>query len=285
MPKSKINLPRLLLAKVRDGDFAHAGDKEAIDIVLNKTKQLIKKNPTEKKEALDAGCGLGGTACAFQDSGFDVNGIDSDAAAIEHAKKHYPHIPFIEGDILKIAEIFPKKHFSLIYLFNVFYALKERQRESLHHLAKIAKPGAILVIFDYTHRNLDKPHGLIDLAGTPMAPIVPGLLHKWLEETGWEIVEETDLSPQFKQWYSDFLIKFENKREELLQQFTQEAFDKVYDTFSQLLKQLNAEIIGGTAVYARRTNQNPSSFFATNCEGKQTVSPTGVISTHIKANL
>ena len=44
----KINQARLILSELRGGDFTHAGDKEAIDMVLTKLKQdypeIIKEN-------------------------------------------------------------------------------------------------------------------------------------------------------------------------------------------------------------------------------------------------
>ena len=45
---SKINNPRLLLAQVREGDFAHAGDREAIDI----GKKIIEKKKKSKGDSL-----------------------------------------------------------------------------------------------------------------------------------------------------------------------------------------------------------------------------------------
>ena len=52
---------RQILALVRDGDFAHAGEEEAIERAL----QEVPKDPNQ--QILDAGCGRGGTAAYMQD--------------------------------------------------------------------------------------------------------------------------------------------------------------------------------------------------------------------------
>jgi hypothetical protein len=36
----QINEPRLLLTHLRDGDYAHAGDKKAIDLVISKLLEI-----------------------------------------------------------------------------------------------------------------------------------------------------------------------------------------------------------------------------------------------------
>ena len=60
-----------MLAMMRKGDYAHAGEEEAIDLVMNK----IPKDNT--RLILDVGCGLGGTAKYIQDHGWGkVTGID-----------------------------------------------------------------------------------------------------------------------------------------------------------------------------------------------------------------
>lgn len=58
--RSLLNSSRLLLSRVRGGDYAHAGDRKAIDIVLEKVLSL--EPDLKSKAVLDVGCGCGGTA-------------------------------------------------------------------------------------------------------------------------------------------------------------------------------------------------------------------------------
>ena len=253
----KINNPRLLLAKLRNGDFAHAGDKEAIDIVLKKIFELI-VNPNSCSEsdlksemkALDVGCGLGGTAEYIRKAiSFDMYGIDIDKSAIQHAKRKYSNIQFFEYDVMDIEKYLQKNQFSLIYLFNVFYALPQ-QKESLKHLAAIAKPGALLVIFDYTCNKQDLEFDLKDLAGKPMKPVSLHNLKKWLKDSGWNLTEIVDLTAEYERWYEEFLKLMIVNKEMLLKEFSDEIFTKVHDTFLILLNSLKNKKIMGSAVYA-----------------------------------
>src|SRR5262249_37767539 len=117
------------------------------------TKLIVNRNSNYNgvnKKVLDVGCGLGGTAEYVKNhTSYDVYGIDIDESSIDHAKLHHPNINFFRCDVLDVNHFFNKEKFDIIYMFNVFYTLSN-QKESLRQLAKIAKPEATLVIFDYT---------------------------------------------------------------------------------------------------------------------------------------
>jgi len=250
MPKN--NNPRMLLAQVRHGDFAHPGDTQAIDLVLEKVQKLL-HHPDENLgqiQALDLGCGLGGTAAYIQQkTTWKIAGLDQDPAAIQYAQAHYPNLFFKEGKAQDLDKHF-ETQFDLIYLFNVFYALPE-QKEALATMKKVAKKNALLVIFDYTYPNKSKPSTLTDLNDKLMQPIQPNDLEDWLKETGWELIETTDLSGKFEEWYEVFLSKLVQDKEQILNEFTQEAYDKVYDTFSAIGENIQRRELGGNVFYAR----------------------------------
>ena len=87
-----LNQARLILSQLRGGDFTHAGDKEAIDMVVTKLKQ---EHPEVLKgNCLDVGCGFGGTADYLVKQGFKhVWGIDIDKSTIAYAKSKYTRPP------------------------------------------------------------------------------------------------------------------------------------------------------------------------------------------------
>lgn len=70
LPMEKMNTARLLLANLRGGDYAHPGDKDAIDMVIRKVLEL--SPDIQKGICLDIGSGLGGTANYMYESGFPL---------------------------------------------------------------------------------------------------------------------------------------------------------------------------------------------------------------------
>ena len=141
--------PRLLLAKLRQGDYAHPGSTDAIDLVL---ETLLKHCPSGKLNILDAGCGRGGTAAYVKNKiNADVQAFDLDSDAIHYASQTYPQVTFFKCDISETSK-HVKGTFDAICLFNVYYALSEQQA-SLQELARVSKPGTVLAIFDYVNLN------------------------------------------------------------------------------------------------------------------------------------
>jgi SAM-dependent methyltransferase len=259
-----LNQSRLLLTKIREGDYAHAGDREAIDLILarvtyylqqKKSAQVPESSPEDlykNTKTLDVGCGFGGTADYLYSKGFhNIRGFDIDKASIDYASLKYPRVNFSVDDVRNITHRFEKNSFSLIYLFNTFYALSD-QPQALNDLAEIAEPGAILVIFDYSYLQQNKSHGLKDLLGNKMRPIVIGPLRKWLDQAGWEILEETDLSQHFIRWYWDLLKKLELRETIFLKEFSEDLINKFYKVYADILKELNEQVLGGIVVYAKR---------------------------------
>lgn len=250
---SKPNPSRLLLAKIRGGDYAHAGDKDAFRIVLPKIANYFKDQLVEQT-VLDVGCGFGGTADYFYTQGFhNIWGIDIDKGAIDYASSKYPFIDFSICDATMADQKFEKDFFSLLYLFNVFYALSDQEKmQALNSLAEVAKPGALLVIFECTSPKPEDPQEVKDLAGKPMRPIVLPLFHEQIKKSKWEIIEETDLSSNFIKWYQELLYKLDQQKNSFTNDFPPEIIDNLTNTYITILTKLEKKIWGGIVVYARR---------------------------------
>ena len=87
-----------ILAALRDGDFTHPGEIEAIDLMM---KNVTKDND---QNILDIGSGLGGTTDYLNNNGFgNAIGIDIDSEHIHYASKKYPDSYFIAADVLHAA--------------------------------------------------------------------------------------------------------------------------------------------------------------------------------------
>lgn len=245
-----LNEARLLLTNLRGGDYAHAGDEEAIDLVISKVLELSPQ--TLQGPCLDVGSGFGGTASYLHRLHFSsIFGVDLDEAAVRYAQEHYPQVPFTHGNAHQVTEFFDPDYFSFIYLFNVLYAI-ENKSSLLAKLSQVAKSGAILAIFDYTTKQTDLQ--LNDLAGKPMHPIVVSELKSVLKETGWEVIEITDLSPNFLTWYQILLQKLETESPLLSLRFSESSLMKVRTTFRTIESWLSSSLLGGVVIYAKRAS-------------------------------
>lgn len=253
MNSSKMNVPkvnqaRLILSELRGGDFAHAGDKEAIDMVLAKIHQDFPE--VLSGNCLDVGCGFGGTAEYLAKNGFEhVFGVDIDPAVIEYAKAKYRGVEFITADATSLSMKFEKNFISFACFFNVLYAI-ENKVLILKQLAKVSKPGAVLMIFDYCITDNNEP--LLDLAGKPMRPIETRKIKRQLYESGWEVLEIRDLSGAFLRWYEQLLQKLEDKKQGIKEHFLEQDIAKFSATYLHILHQLRNKSLGGIMIYAKR---------------------------------
>lgn len=237
---------KLLLADIRTGDYTHAGEKEAIDLVMNK----IEKDP--KQHLLDVGCGLGGTAAYLQDNGWgEVTGIDIDENAINHATKHYPHLEFIQCAADKVNESLEKK-FDVVYLFNAYYCFLN-QTQCLNAFSKIAKPNGILALFDYSSPNKYKGNNPFhDEKNKPFTPINLKAAMTDFSENCWDIVEIIDLTPHYISWYRNVINNLKTKENTLTEKFGETAYNLVISGFVKVLKLLQSGDLGGSVVYATK---------------------------------
>ena len=245
---TEINQARRILAELRGGDFTHAGDKEAIDMVISKIKhgfpELLEGN------CLDVGCGFGGTADYFVKQGFkNVWGIDIDKSVVDYAKSKYKGIEFLTIDAASLSLKFNRDFFSFVYLFNVLYAIEDKALV-LWQLANISQPGAILMIFDYSVTDNSEP--ILDLTGKPMRPIYTKGIKQQLHESGWEVLEVRDLSGNFIVWYENLLQKLEEKKQELKGHFLEKDIAKFSATYVHILHHLRRKTLGGILIYAKR---------------------------------
>src|SRR5690348_2894853 len=105
-----------LLALIRDSDYAHAGEEEAIELAL----RSVPRRPDQL--LLDVGCGRGGTAKYVQDRGWgSVAGLDVEPDSIARARQVYPGIAFHACDVVRAGAVIGRRH-DVIYLFNSFDA-------------------------------------------------------------------------------------------------------------------------------------------------------------------
>jgi ubiquinone/menaquinone biosynthesis C-methylase UbiE len=243
LPEFRLNSPqgKSILALARGADFAHPGEDRVIESVAS---GLL---PNKSLRLLDVGCGRGGTAQWFYEHNFgQVTGIDLDKTSIEYARNKYPHVDFRHADVSHLPS-FQGDFFDIIYSFNAFYAFTD-QLLALHEIRSVAKPGAKLLIYDYT-----KPLGgrLPEALGSEIGqPIVKENIKIWLEASRWKLESIHDFTNLYSESYIQLLQKFELKRDEILKSSDQEWYDFITRWYGALQLALSQGILGGALISA-----------------------------------
>lgn len=236
-----------ILALLRGGDYAHAGEESAIELVF---KDIPK---SKDRDILDVGCGLGGTAQFIQKSGWGkVIGLDKDQLAIDYAEKKYPQIEFYAGDVVDAAKILSPKRFDLICLFNVFFAFSDPV-SALGNLAQLSKPGAQLIIFDYVDWDEKGSSIKNELLSKTFSVVNAKELGSMLPK-GWKIEKSVNLNKLYRLWYQKLIEKIKNKKSEMIQKFGEELYLKTLTNFSDLYALLDKELLGGGVFYIKNQN-------------------------------
>ncbi len=235
-----------VLALVRDGDYAHAGEEEAIELAM----APIARDPG--RDLLDAGCGLGGTAAYLQRHGWGrVTAFDIEPRAIEGARRTHPGPTFLACDIVAAPGQLDRR-FDVITMFNVLYALPN-QPAGLRALADVAAPGATLAIFDYVDTGAYQRDPLID-AGGPFLPhpVKRDGIESLLAGSGWRLQETKVIDETYVGWYVALVAKIEAKKAAIVARVGADGFDHVFGLYGGLLERLRAGVLGGALVYADR---------------------------------
>ncbi len=230
---------KAFLAAVRKEDFAHAGERESIDLMFSE----IDAKPDWK--ILDAGCGRGGTADYIQQQGWgNVAGIDIDQDSLKYAKQKYPNLEFTFCDILDVGDRFPSS-FDLICLFNVFYAVTDKGPAMLS-FRRAAKPNALLALFDYLYYKPETPLPEIMLNQKPPTPHEFDTL---LKNAGWELEKNLNLDEKYVGWYRRLLERFDAP--ELKSSYSAETIEAVRRKYTGLIAALENGVMGGALLIAR----------------------------------
>lgn len=238
----KMNSPmgKRILALVRGGDYAHAGELEAVELVFGKVAR------DSSRLLLDVGCGRGGTAHQVQDGGWGkVTGVDLDPDSIAYARKAYPRIQFVVADAISLSEVISER-FDLIYLFNSFYAFPDQSR-ALEQLRRVSRETGRLIIFDYCRGAegggefpLEKWYPL-DLSGAR------GLL----SASKWSVTGVEDITGHYERWYRELVTRIEARSAAIVEMAGEEWFNFVRSFYGGLFRCIETGRIGGAVVYAR----------------------------------
>jgi len=238
-------LGKRILALVRDGDYAHAGEEEAIRLTLEPLPH------SSEQRVLDAGCGRGGTARFVQDAGWgQVSGFDIEGESVRRAQSLHPDLTFATCDVLDVARHFAPG-FDLIYAFNAYYAFPH-QPGALRALRSVAEPGGHLVIFEYVDRGgFDQSEFARLDEGAHWRPLKLETFSKDLEKAGWLLEQLRPLDTEYECWYTALVQRIEAKYDSIVALAGEEAYQHTHCVYQTLLETIQKKVLGGAIVYTK----------------------------------
>ncbi|HEY6420828.1 MAG TPA: class I SAM-dependent methyltransferase [Candidatus Binataceae bacterium] len=233
-----------ILALIRDGDYAHAGEEEAIDLTL---RAVPKRSDNW---LLDVGCGRGGSADYARRRGWGrVVGIDREADSIEYGRRQYPQVEFHVCDVVDVARLAGRR-FDVIYMLNAFYAFRA-QREALASLRSVASPAATLFIFDYLDRGGFRANPLtVDAQIILPHAIELSRTSADLGSSGWKLTASEELNDEYRRWYAAFVARIDRKHNAIVALGGDDAFRYVHAVYSGMLAKIEAGLLGGVLLSA-----------------------------------
>lgn len=236
--------PRLILSEIRGGDFAHAGDSDSIEMVLDQIFRIKNPDFLTGKKILDAGCGFGGTADFIRKRTLsNVYGIDTDKAAVDHGSKKYPDCNFYLGNLLTPQISFKNIKFDMIFMFNVLYSV-DNKIDAIKSFCDVLNMGGIISIFDYFDFTSGNFKTVPDLDNKEISPVNLDSFLSGIKEFNFKALLKLDMSNLYLEWYDRDIDKLNEKIGTIS---LNESFQlrKIIETFSSIRDLISQKKIGG----------------------------------------
>jgi SAM-dependent methyltransferase len=235
-------LGQRILSLVREGDYAHAGEEQAIELSMSG----VERNAS--RVILDADCGRGGTADYLHKNGWGrVVGIDIEAESIKAARQNHPNARFLVCDVCDVDRRVDDRP-DIVCMFNSYYCFKD-QSAALGAFLKTAQPHTQLIIFDHVDRGGYQDDPLMD-AGEPFLPNPLRLseVRERMTSTGWQAPDIVEVHDAYIGWYTSLVEKIERARDKIADTVGQRGYEHVHGLYRGLLntalqKKLGAAII------------------------------------------
>ncbi len=122
--------------------------------------------PRRGQKILDAGCARGRFASHIAKTGADVFGVDITGTFIQAAKANVPEGTFAQGSLSALP--FANNAFDAVYCVEALQHLPDTAN-AVSELARIIKPGGVLLVIDKSLQALDPGKGLPTFLVKPWA--------------------------------------------------------------------------------------------------------------------
>jgi SAM-dependent methyltransferase len=204
--------------------------------------KFLKLSTTDK--LLDVGCGTGLFASMAKAKGAHVTGIDASEKLIEQAKERAPSITFITGEMEELP--FAGNSFTIVCGFNSFqYAANTKN--ALIEARRVLKPGGKLAAMIWGNKEDCEAATYLKAVGSMLPPPPPGApgpfaltenhsLETILEETGFKILNNTDVPSVWDYADTDTALRGLLSAGPAVKAIENSGYDKVYDTVLAALK-------------------------------------------------
>lgn len=233
-----------ILSLVREGDYAHAGEEEAIELAMADVPK------DAGRLILDAGCGRGGTAEYLRRNGWGrVVGIDIQADSIAAATRTYPDARFAVCDVVDVGRYVEERP-DIICMFNAYYCFTD-QPGALRALVHVAKPDTRMILFDHVDRGGYQDAPLLD-AGEPFLRNPPRLgdIRERLADAGWRTLDLVEIHDAYIGWYTALVAKIERARGLITDAAGGPGYDHVHGLYAGLLHAARTGKLGAAIITA-----------------------------------
>lgn len=193
---------------------------------------------TAATKLLDIGCGSGYFSKLAADKEVDVTGLDASAELIAEAKKRVSNTKFLVGEMEELP--FEEKSFDVVCGFNSFqYAANIKN--ALLEAKRVLKDGGKLATMIWGNKEDCEAATYLKAVGSLLPPPPPGaggpfalsenqLLEKILEEIGFKILSNTDVTSVWKYVDTDTALKGLLSSGPVARAIEHSGFEKVYET-------------------------------------------------------
>lgn len=234
---------KLVLSLIRGNDYAHAGEEEAIELVLGPLE------PSPHARVLDVGCGIGGTARYVVERNWGrVTGIDLDPENIAVAQAHHPDLDFTCADVVDLERTVTGP-FDIIYLFNAFFLFSD-QPAALRAMRAVARTGARLALFDYVDLGGYAPWQEHRKTAGLRSTLKLENIEALLPPAGWTVDRIVPAHAEYERWYSELVARIEAMREQIVARSSEGFYHFVLTRYTETRDDVRAGRLGGATVYA-----------------------------------
>jgi SAM-dependent methyltransferase len=97
----------------------------------------------KNSKILDLGCGTGQSSCLLSRVGYRVTGFDYSQRFIEHARKNFPEVNFVQGEVTALP--FIDDSFDALVTYNTIEHFDDLEK-GLREVARVVKKNGLIII-------------------------------------------------------------------------------------------------------------------------------------------